>query len=180
MSGQFEVRGVQEARVRSSRDALRAARAPRRTHSGRRSTPLLLRRAGDRRKGEVRRLPRPLLVSAAGTIPRMKTSNPQADRRRRRFRRCRRSGSEQEGQLDADGKLTVNVPTAVPDRKSDYLYRIEARVTDDANREINGTGWIDRDLRQLPRERRRRSAISTSPEPKRRSRFRRAITTTSR
>ncbi|HEY1759582.1 MAG TPA: MG2 domain-containing protein [Bryobacteraceae bacterium] len=48
---------------------------------------------------------------------------------------------EQEGQLDADGKLVVNIPTTVSDRKFDYAYRIEARVTDSANREIDGTGW---------------------------------------
>ena len=48
---------------------------------------------------------------------------------------------EQEGQLDADGKLVVNIPTSVSDRKFDYRYRIEARVTDSANREIDGTGW---------------------------------------
>ncbi len=49
---------------------------------------------------------------------------------------------EQEGQLDADGKLTVSVPTSVSDHKNDYMYRIEARVTDAANREITGTGWV--------------------------------------
>jgi alpha-2-macroglobulin len=49
---------------------------------------------------------------------------------------------EQEGQLDADGKLTVSIPTSVSDHKFDYLYRVEARVTDAANREITGTGWI--------------------------------------
>ena len=48
---------------------------------------------------------------------------------------------EQEGQLDADGKLVVNIPTTVSDRKFDYRYRIEARVTDSANREIDGTGY---------------------------------------
>ena len=31
-----------------------------------------------------------------------------------------------EGHLDADGKLTVNVPTTVSDHKIDYRYRIEA------------------------------------------------------
>ncbi len=49
---------------------------------------------------------------------------------------------EQEGQLDADGKLTLQVPTTVSDRKFDYRYRIEARVTDAANREITGKGWV--------------------------------------
>ena len=49
---------------------------------------------------------------------------------------------DQDGQLDADGKLTISVPTVVSDRKTDFVYRIEARVTDAANREISGTGWI--------------------------------------
>jgi alpha-2-macroglobulin len=47
---------------------------------------------------------------------------------------------EQEGQLDADGKLTVTIPTAVSERKYDYRYRVEARVTDAAGREITGKG----------------------------------------
>jgi uncharacterized protein YfaS (alpha-2-macroglobulin family) len=50
--------------------------------------------------------------------------------------------NEVEGQLDADGKLTIAVPTAVSDRKYDYRYRIEARVTDSAGREITGKGWV--------------------------------------
>ena len=45
---------------------------------------------------------------------------------------------EESGQLDADGKLTVSIPTEVSDRKWDMRYRIEARVTDAANREIAG------------------------------------------
>ena len=49
---------------------------------------------------------------------------------------------EQDGKLDADGKLVVNIPTAVSDHKFDYRYRIQARVTDDANREIDGTGYV--------------------------------------
>ena len=49
---------------------------------------------------------------------------------------------EQEGQLDAEGKLNIDVVTGVSDRKYDYRYRLEARVTDAANREISGTGWI--------------------------------------
>jgi len=47
-----------------------------------------------------------------------------------------------EGELDADGKLNIQVKTAVSDHKWDYLYRIEARVTDAARREIAGRGWI--------------------------------------
>jgi uncharacterized protein YfaS (alpha-2-macroglobulin family) len=49
---------------------------------------------------------------------------------------------ETKGQLDADGKLTITVPTAVSDHKWDFVYRIEARVTDKANREITGRGWV--------------------------------------
>ena len=49
---------------------------------------------------------------------------------------------ETKGQLDADGKLTISLPTAVSDRKQDFVYRIEARVTDQANREITGRGWV--------------------------------------
>lgn len=50
--------------------------------------------------------------------------------------------ANQQGQLDEEGKLTVNVPTTVSDNKIDYWYRIEARVTDRAGREISGTGWL--------------------------------------
>jgi len=49
---------------------------------------------------------------------------------------------ETKGQLDGDGKLTVTVPTAVSDHKWDFVYRIEARVTDKGNREITGRGWV--------------------------------------
>jgi uncharacterized protein YfaS (alpha-2-macroglobulin family) len=55
------------------------------------------------------------------------------------------SGDEvdkQEGTLDADGKLTISVPTSVTDKHEDSTYRIEAGVTDKAGREISGTGWI--------------------------------------
>jgi uncharacterized protein YfaS (alpha-2-macroglobulin family) len=50
--------------------------------------------------------------------------------------------TDQEGVLDADGKLTINVPTAVSKDRQDLVYRIEAQVTDAANREIAGTGHI--------------------------------------
>lgn len=50
--------------------------------------------------------------------------------------------SDIEGTLDADGKLTVTIPTQVSDHSYDYRYRIEARVTDAAKREISGTGWL--------------------------------------
>ena len=45
---------------------------------------------------------------------------------------------EQEGMLDADGKLTVWLPVAVEGKPRDMDYRIEARVTDAANREVAG------------------------------------------
>ena len=55
-------------------------------------------------------------------------------------------GAEQildsEGQLDAEGKLTIDFPSTVSDRKTDYRYHIEARVTDAANREISGGGSV--------------------------------------
>ena len=50
--------------------------------------------------------------------------------------------TEQQGQLDADGKLTITVPTSLSEHKTDFLYRVEVGVTDPANREITGTGWI--------------------------------------
>lgn len=46
--------------------------------------------------------------------------------------------SEQSGRLDADGKLKVRIPTRVDEHHHDVRYRIEARVTDAANREIAG------------------------------------------
>ncbi|MFN7921242.1 MAG: MG2 domain-containing protein [Bryobacteraceae bacterium] len=48
--------------------------------------------------------------------------------------------SEETGKLDAEGKLTVTVPTAKDE--SDQIYRIEARVTDAAGREITGAGRV--------------------------------------
>ncbi|MGP8247123.1 MAG: MG2 domain-containing protein, partial [Bryobacteraceae bacterium] len=50
--------------------------------------------------------------------------------------------AEQDGQLDEDGKLTINLPTTVSDHKYDYRYRIEARVTDAGNREVTGKGYV--------------------------------------
>ena len=50
--------------------------------------------------------------------------------------------SDQEGKLDPDGRLTISFPTPVSDRKFDYRYRIEAHVTDDANRDIIGRGGL--------------------------------------
>jgi uncharacterized protein YfaS (alpha-2-macroglobulin family) len=48
--------------------------------------------------------------------------------------------AETDATLNADGKLTVTVPTAPSDHKYDYRYRVEARVTDAAGREIVGKG----------------------------------------
>lgn len=46
---------------------------------------------------------------------------------------------EEEGKLDANGRLVVTIPTRVEEKfKIDAEYRIEARVTDAANREIAG------------------------------------------
>jgi uncharacterized protein YfaS (alpha-2-macroglobulin family) len=45
---------------------------------------------------------------------------------------------EHEGVLDANGRLTVTLPTAVDGKHNDQDYRIEARVTDAANREVSG------------------------------------------
>lgn len=50
--------------------------------------------------------------------------------------------AEQTGTLDADGKLVVTIPTTISKDKTDALYRIEARVTDEGNREISGTGFV--------------------------------------
>jgi hypothetical protein len=47
-----------------------------------------------------------------------------------------------EGQLDADGKLTITLPTTISKQKSDYAFRIEARVTDQGKREITGKCWV--------------------------------------
>lgn len=45
---------------------------------------------------------------------------------------------EHEGVLDENGRLTVSVPTTVDNKHQDVDYRIEARVTDAANREVSG------------------------------------------
>ncbi len=49
--------------------------------------------------------------------------------------------SEKSGTLDADGKLQITIPTKVDSKKRDLTYRIEARVTDEGNREIAGHGF---------------------------------------
>jgi uncharacterized protein YfaS (alpha-2-macroglobulin family) len=45
---------------------------------------------------------------------------------------------EHQGLLDANGQLTVTLPTRVDGKHTDQDYRIEARVTDVANREVAG------------------------------------------
>ena len=51
--------------------------------------------------------------------------------------------SEQQGQLDAEGRLAVSIPTQFSEKQRyDMLYRIEARVTDAANREITGHAMV--------------------------------------
>ncbi|HXA52476.1 MAG TPA: MG2 domain-containing protein, partial [Candidatus Acidoferrum sp.] len=49
---------------------------------------------------------------------------------------------EEEGVLDADGKLTVRFDTTLSPRKIDYRYRIEARITDESRREITGRNAV--------------------------------------
>ena len=49
---------------------------------------------------------------------------------------------DETGKLDADGKLEVRIPTALDEHANDIRYRIEARVTDQGNREINGTAFV--------------------------------------
>ncbi|MDZ4797241.1 MAG: MG2 domain-containing protein [Bryobacteraceae bacterium] len=46
---------------------------------------------------------------------------------------------EESGQLDANGNLNIEFPAEKA--KHDLRYRIEARVTDEAGREISGAGW---------------------------------------
>ena len=43
--------------------------------------------------------------------------------------------------LDADGKLTITIPTSPDSEHNDLRYRVEARVTDEGNREISGAGY---------------------------------------
>jgi hypothetical protein len=49
---------------------------------------------------------------------------------------------EQHGVLDANGQLTVTLPTRVDGNHTDQDYRIEARVTDPANREVAGHSTV--------------------------------------
>jgi uncharacterized protein YfaS (alpha-2-macroglobulin family) len=45
---------------------------------------------------------------------------------------------EHEGVLDSNGRLMVSIPTTIDSKHNDADYRIEARVTDAANREVSG------------------------------------------
>jgi uncharacterized protein YfaS (alpha-2-macroglobulin family) len=49
-------------------------------------------------------------------------------------------GEEQTGQLDAEGRLNIQLPSKVQER--DYMFRIEARVMDEGNREVTGYGAV--------------------------------------
>ena len=49
---------------------------------------------------------------------------------------------EKTGILDANGRLSVTLPTAIDPKHNDQDYRIEARVTDAANREVAGHSTV--------------------------------------
>jgi uncharacterized protein YfaS (alpha-2-macroglobulin family) len=49
-------------------------------------------------------------------------------------------GEEKQATLNDNGELEVTLPTPVIDR--DYLFRIEARVMDEGNREVTGYGMV--------------------------------------
>ncbi len=49
---------------------------------------------------------------------------------------------EKEGMLDANGRLSVALPVAIDGKHEDKDYRIEARVTDAANREVAGHSTV--------------------------------------
>ena len=49
---------------------------------------------------------------------------------------------EESGVLDQDGKLTITFKTTMSEHRFDNRYRIEARVTDEAKREISGAGSV--------------------------------------
>ena len=49
---------------------------------------------------------------------------------------------EHEGILDTNGRLTVTLPVAIDAKHTDRDYRIEARVTDTANREVAGHSTV--------------------------------------
>jgi hypothetical protein len=49
---------------------------------------------------------------------------------------------EHQGMLDANGRLTVTIPTREDGKHRDQDYRIEARVTDAGNREVSGHSTV--------------------------------------
>ena len=49
---------------------------------------------------------------------------------------------EHQGVLDSNGQLTVTLPTGIDSKHTDQDYRIEARVTDAANREVAGHSTV--------------------------------------
>jgi uncharacterized protein YfaS (alpha-2-macroglobulin family) len=49
-------------------------------------------------------------------------------------------GEEKVAKLDDKGEFTINLPTPVVDR--DYLFRLEAKVMDEGNREVSGFGMV--------------------------------------
>ena len=49
---------------------------------------------------------------------------------------------EHDGVLDANGRLAVTLPVAIDGKHNDQDYRIEARVTDAANREVAGHATV--------------------------------------
>ena len=49
---------------------------------------------------------------------------------------------EHQGVLDANGRLVINLPTRIDGKHTDQDYRIEARVTDPANREVSGHSTV--------------------------------------
>lgn len=49
---------------------------------------------------------------------------------------------EESGTLNSEGRITVRIPTQVSEKKNDLRYRIEARVTDAAGREITGHSFV--------------------------------------
>ena len=61
--------------------------------------------------------------------------------------------TDQQGQLDAQGKLTITIPTAVSAHKNDFHYRVEVGVTDAANRRDHRHRGIRRHLWKLRFER---------------------------
>jgi uncharacterized protein YfaS (alpha-2-macroglobulin family) len=49
---------------------------------------------------------------------------------------------EHDGLLDANGQLKISLPVAIDSKHDDQDYRIEARVTDEADREVSGHSTV--------------------------------------